>query len=76
MRYKDINKISELLREKRVTHLLLARTDDGISLSCIATGDDIFEFLQTLIDTNEDLLDIIRAVVRSRMNRPKPELLN
>ena len=66
MKNRDVKKIADLLREQAVTHLLLVGSEDGISLSSLATGDDIYDFLQVMIDVNPDILDIMRSVVASR----------
>jgi hypothetical protein len=71
MKQKELDKITKPLREKGATHLLLAKTKGGIVLSSIATGDDIYEFLQVLVDTNEQVLDIMQAVIDSRTRVPE-----
>lgn len=79
MTQKELDKLSAPLRDRKATHLLLARTRNGIMLSSIATGDDIYEFLQVMVDTNPAVLDILEAVVESRekpKGKPAPKLLN
>ena len=71
MKQKELDKITKQLREEEVVHLLLAKTKGGIVLSSIATGDDIYEFLQVLVDTNEQVLDIMQAVIDSRTRVPE-----
>lgn len=74
---KELDELSAFLRSKRVRHLLIARAGNGISLSSIATGDDIFEFLQCLAEENPAVLGIMQAVIDSRARKAvKSELLN
>lgn len=75
---KEIKKITEPFREKGVVHLFLARTAQGISLSSIADGDDIYDFLQVMIDQSPVVLDIMRAVIERRENaqHQKSEMVN
>lgn len=72
MKQKEIEKLSQPLRDERVPHLLLARSKGGVNISCVANGDDIFDFLQVMIDTNPVVLDIIKDVVESR-KKPEPK---
>ena len=67
MKHKDVEKIAKALVSERATHLLMVRVGKGISLSSIATGEDIFDFMQVLIDENPVMLDILKDVVESRM---------
>lgn len=71
MTQKDIEKLSEPFRENRVIHLFLARTRNGISLSSIADGDDLYEFFQVMADQNPVILDIMQSVIDSRKKKVK-----
>ena len=70
MKQKEIEKLSQPLRDERVPHLLLARSKGGINISSVASGDDIFDFFQVMIDTNPIVLEIMRDVIESR-KKPK-----
>ena len=72
----EVDKISAVLRNERVTHLMLAKLNDGITLSAIATGDDIYDFLQVLVDQNPVCLNIMRSVIESRKRAPKKQMVN
>lgn len=67
MDHKLLDKIAEVFRKEEVVHLILVRMGDGISMSSRMTGEDLFDFLQIVIDSDERTLDIIRDVVESRM---------
>ena len=67
MKQKDVEKIAKALVSERATHLLMVRVGKGISLSSIATGEDIFDFMQVLIDENPVILEILKDVVESRL---------
>lgn len=71
MKQKEIDKLLEPLREEKMTHLAFVRSQKGISFSSFATGDDIYEFLQVMADTNPTVLEIYQAVVESRKNKAK-----
>lgn len=73
MKNKEVEKLSEPLREQQVVHLLLVKLRNSISLSSIATGDDIYEFLQVLADQNPVTLEIMQAVIDSRKRNAKPK---
>ena len=77
MNNKEVEKLSRPLREQGVIHLMLVRLHGGISLSSIANGDDLYEFLQVLVDQNPVMLDIMQAVIdsRKRKEKPKPPIL-
>lgn len=66
MKEKDIEKLTEPLRKERVTHLLLAKFRDGISLSSIANGDDLYDFFQVVANQDPVVLDIMQSVIDSR----------
>lgn len=72
MKDKEVEKLSEPLREQQVTHLLLVKLKKGISLSSIATGDDLFEFFQVLAETRPITLEIMQDVIDSRKKKVKP----
>lgn len=73
MKVKEVEKLSEPLREQHVTHLLLVKLKHGISLSSIATGDDLYEFFQVMADANPVTLEIMQDVIESRKRKEKPE---
>ena len=79
MTQKEIQEIVQKILEKKPPHLLLIKTRKGIALSSYATGDDIYEFLQAMVDTNPVILEIMQAVIDSRKKKPniqKIEYLN
>lgn len=67
MKNRDVKKIADILKKQSVTHLLLVSSEGGISLSSLAKGDDIYDFLQVMIDVDPDILDIMRSVIASRV---------
>lgn len=70
MTNKELEKLSKQLTDGKVTHLLLAKTRSGISLSCMATGDDVYDFLQIVADMDEAVIDMMRDIVsRKRKER-------
>lgn len=71
MKNKDVEDISRLLREENVPHLMFVRVRKGIAVSSIANGDDIYDFLQVLVEQNPVILDIMQSVIDSR--KPKEE---
>ena len=75
MTNEELEDISEPLREDGVEHLLLARVGNGISLSSLVTGEDLFDFFQVLIDTQPLVLDIMQDVLNSRREH-KPTVYN
>ena len=66
MKEKDIEKLTEPLRKEKVTHQLLAKFRDGISLSSIANGDDLYDFFQVVANQDPVVLDIMQSVIDSR----------
>lgn len=66
MKYDDFDKLTDVFRKEKVHHLLLARIGEGVSISTMANGDDIFEFFHCLLDTNPEILDIIKDVITIR----------
>lgn len=72
---KELEKLSDCLRKDAVSHILIARMRKGISISSVATGDDIYEFLQVLADIDEEILDIMQAVINSRSKKKEGNVL-
>ena len=66
MKEKDIEKLTKPLRKEKVTHQLLAKFRDGISLSSIANGDDLYDFFQVVANQDPVVLDIMQSVIDSR----------
>ena len=73
MKDKEVEKLSEPLREQQVTHLMLVKLKHGISLSSIAMGDDLYEFFQVMADTQPIVLEIMQDVINSRRRKAKPK---
>ena len=73
MTRKEIQEIVEKLSRNKTPHMLLVRSRGGIALSSYATGDDIYEYMQALVDTNPVMLDIMQSVIDSRKKKPKRE---
>ena len=69
MTKKQVLEVSEQLRDADVTHLLLVRIRGGIALSSKATLDDLYDFLQTVVETDPVALDVLRSVVESRTKK-------
>ena len=66
MTQKELEVLSKQLREQKIAHLLLVRMRNGITLSSIADGDDIYDFLQVMIDINPMVMEIMKDVIRKR----------
>ena len=66
MTQKELEALSKQLREQKIAHLLLVRMRNGITLSSIADGDDIYDFLQVMIDINPMVMEIMKDVIRKR----------
>lgn len=71
MNAKDIEMISKELTKDKTTHLLLVKDRRGVTLSSIATGEDIYDFLQVLAGENPVILDIMQDVINSRRKSRK-----
>lgn len=71
MNAKDIERISKELTKDKTTHLLLVKDRRSVTLSSIATGEDIYDFLQVLAGENPVILDIMQDVINSRRKSRK-----
>ena len=71
MNAKAIERISKELTKDKTTHLLLVKDRRGVTLSSIATGEDIYDFLQVLAGENPVILDIMHDVINSRRKSRK-----
>lgn len=74
MTQKELQKLSESLREDGVVHLLLAKMRGGITFSSFAYAEDIYDFLHAMIDTNPAVLEIMKEVIESRKKAVKPTI--
>lgn len=74
MTQKEIERIARELQEKKEAHLLLIKGEEGISLSSIATGEDMFDFLNVLIDESPVILSILEDIIMIRKKRKYRDL--
>lgn len=70
---EELREIAKIFINGQVPHVLLVRTDKGITLSSIASAEEMYEYLQVLIDCNPLMLDIMKDVVDSRDEQPTPQ---
>ena len=70
---EELREIAKKFLNKNIPHVLLVQTDNGVTLSSIATAEDMFDFLQVLVDANPVILDIMQDVIDSREESPKEE---
>ena len=69
MTNKELEKLSKQLMDGKVTHLFLAKTRSGISLSSMATGDDIYDFLQIVADMDDAVADMMQDIVSRKRKK-------
>ena len=71
-RHKDIEKLTEFLRENGIPHLFIAAHGKNLSFSGLCDEIQAYEFLQSMIEINHDILRIMQMVVRDRQRRRIP----